>query len=82
MTTRDKLLFTPGPLTTSATVKEAMLADLGSRDASFISIVREIRGVVADHRAWDTHDDVTIDVRIATGEAFHHHRIATQRRNE
>ena len=27
---RDKLLFTPGPLTTSAAVKEAMLHDAGS----------------------------------------------------
>ena len=39
----SKLLFTPGPLTTSATVKEAMLRDMGSRDAEFIQIVREIR---------------------------------------
>ncbi len=42
-TTTNKLLFTPGPLTTSATVKEAMLRDLGSRDAEFIEIVRQIR---------------------------------------
>jgi len=40
---KDKPLFTPGPLTTSATVKEAMLSDLGSRDTSFIQAVREIR---------------------------------------
>ena len=39
----DKPLFTPGPLTTSRTVKEAMLSDLGSRDAAFIQAVREIR---------------------------------------
>jgi 2-aminoethylphosphonate-pyruvate transaminase len=39
----DKLLFTPGPLNTSRTVKEAALADLGSRDTFFISIVGEIR---------------------------------------
>jgi len=39
----DKLLFTPGPLTTSQTVKQAMLHDFGSRDAYFIKIVREIR---------------------------------------
>ena len=39
----DKLLFTPGPLTTSMTVKEAMLHDLGSRDSSFIKAVKEIR---------------------------------------
>ncbi len=40
---RDKLLFTPGPLTTSATVKSAMLHDAGSRDAAFLDKVREIR---------------------------------------
>jgi len=39
----NKLLFTPGPLTTSSGVKEAMLRDLGSRDAEFLEIVREIR---------------------------------------
>lgn len=39
----DKPLFTPGPLTTSLTVKQAMLRDLGSRDESFIEIVRGIR---------------------------------------
>ena len=41
--TTDKLLFTPGPLTTSATVKAAMLRDAGSRDRDFIETVREIR---------------------------------------
>jgi 2-aminoethylphosphonate-pyruvate transaminase len=40
----DKLLFTPGPLTTSLTVKRAMLHDAGSRDPSFIKLVRDIRG--------------------------------------
>jgi 2-aminoethylphosphonate-pyruvate transaminase len=39
----DKLLFTPGPLTTSLTVKQAMLHDAGSRDPQFIEIVRSIR---------------------------------------
>jgi 2-aminoethylphosphonate-pyruvate transaminase len=38
-----KRLFTPGPLTTSRTVKEAMLVDVGSRDDDFIAVVREIR---------------------------------------
>lgn len=37
------LLFTPGPLTTSPTVKRAGLTDMGSRDSVFISSVREIR---------------------------------------
>ena len=40
---RDKLLFTPGPLTTSATVKQAMLHDVGSRDEGFLAVVREVR---------------------------------------
>jgi 2-aminoethylphosphonate-pyruvate transaminase len=40
---RDKLLFTPGPLTTSDDVKRAMLRDLGSRDREFISLIAEIR---------------------------------------
>jgi 2-aminoethylphosphonate-pyruvate transaminase len=40
---KDKALFTPGPLTTSRTVKQAMLQDLGSRDTTFIEIVREVR---------------------------------------
>ena len=39
----DKLLLTPGPLTTSRKVKEAMLRDLGSRDHEFIRVVRTIR---------------------------------------
>ena len=39
----SKLLFTPGPLTTSSTVKQAMLRDLGSRDFEFLAIVRDIR---------------------------------------
>ncbi len=40
---KDKILFTPGPLTTSRYVKQAMLRDLGSRDVAFIECVREIR---------------------------------------
>ena len=40
---RNQLLFTPGPLTTSKTVKEAMLQDMGSRDFAFISAVKDIR---------------------------------------
>lgn len=39
----EKLLFTPGPLNTSPTVKQAMLMDMGSRDDSFIQLVAEIR---------------------------------------
>ena len=40
---KDKPLFTPGPLTTSATVKQAMLRDLGSRDFEFVNLVKAIR---------------------------------------
>jgi 2-aminoethylphosphonate-pyruvate transaminase len=40
---KDKALFTPGPLTTSRTVKQAMLRDLGSRDSEFISVVKTVR---------------------------------------
>ncbi len=36
-------LLTPGPLTTSRTVKLAMLADWGSRDVEFRSLIAEIR---------------------------------------
>lgn len=40
---RDKLLFTPGPLTTSMTVKQAMLRDLGARDHEFRQLIVEVR---------------------------------------
>jgi len=40
---KDKILFTPGPLTTSQTVKQALLRDLGSRDFAFIEMVKDIR---------------------------------------
>lgn len=40
---KDKILFTPGPLTTSRTVKQAMLRDLGSRDYEFIELIKQIR---------------------------------------
>jgi 2-aminoethylphosphonate-pyruvate transaminase len=36
-------LLTPGPLTTSRTVKLALLADWGSRDVEFRNIVKDIR---------------------------------------
>src|SRR5215470_11766187 len=40
---RDPWLLTPGPLTTSRTVKEAMLRDWGSRDAEFIKLNARVR---------------------------------------
>ena len=40
---RDKLLFTPGPLTTSLAVKQAMLHDAGSWHFEFNAVVHRIR---------------------------------------
>lgn len=37
------VLLTPGPLTTTDTVKQAMLRDWGSRDTGFIAITQRIR---------------------------------------
>jgi 2-aminoethylphosphonate-pyruvate transaminase len=52
----DPWLLTPGPLTTSATVKQAMLHDWGSRDRDFIAINRRVRErLIALARAADSH---------------------------
>ncbi len=40
--TGDAYLLTPGPLTTSLTVKESMLHDYGSRDGSFIELTADV----------------------------------------
>ena len=40
---KDKTLFTPGPLTTSLTVKQAMLHDAGSWHFEFNAVVRNVR---------------------------------------
>ncbi|MEZ5931597.1 MAG: hypothetical protein R3F54_06565 [Alphaproteobacteria bacterium] len=40
---RDEFLLTPGPLTTSLSVKQAMLRDWGSRDPAFIELNADIR---------------------------------------
>lgn len=40
--TGDPLLLTPGPLTTSKTVKQVMVHDWGSRDATFLRINSEV----------------------------------------
>ena len=50
------LLLTPGPLTTSATVKQAMLHDYGSRDIRFIEMNRRIcAGLLSLCDAGETH---------------------------
>ena len=41
--TADPLLFTPGPLTTSGSVKRAMQRDPDSRDQRFIETVARVR---------------------------------------
>ena len=59
--TKDPWLFTPGPLTTSAETKEAMLRDWGSRDATFIETNRRIRLQLLDLAdATDTHACVPV----------------------
>jgi len=45
---QDPWLLTPGPLTTSRTVKEAMLHDYGSRDQRFIDINHRVRSRLVD----------------------------------
>src|SRR5450631_1987203 len=54
--TGDPLLLTPGPLTTSASVKQAMVHDWGSRDSEFLRInkmvldkIVELAGGVGTH---------------------------------
>ncbi len=44
----DKKLFTPGPLTTSDSVKMAMTRDLGSRDTEFIKVVANTRQMLLE----------------------------------
>ena len=46
--TGDPWLLTPGPLTTSPEVKQAMLHDYGSRDGHFIDINRRMRARLLD----------------------------------
>ena len=59
----DSKLFTPGPLTTSLTVKKAMLYDLGSRDDDFLDIVNDVRSrltKLACHRSNQVNDYTTV----------------------
>ena len=52
----EPLLLTPGPLTTSATVKQAMLHDYGSRDSRFIELNRRVcDGLLSLCDAGDSH---------------------------
>jgi 2-aminoethylphosphonate-pyruvate transaminase len=54
--TGDPYLLTPGPLTTSPTVKQAMLHDYGSRDNTFIELnARVLERLVAIVNGEDSH---------------------------
>lgn len=57
---KDKLLLTPGPLTTSVKVKHAMLKDVGSRDYEFMGTVKEIREKLLDIAQVSMQDYTTI----------------------
>jgi 2-aminoethylphosphonate-pyruvate transaminase len=59
----DMLLFTPGPLTTSANVKKAALHDYGSRDANFIRVIADIRRQLLDIAGVDFIKYTTIPVQ-------------------
>jgi 2-aminoethylphosphonate-pyruvate transaminase len=60
--TGDPLLLTPGPLTTSLSVKRAMLHDWGSRDATFLALNAQVlERLVQIINGADTH--VTVPVQ-------------------
>ena len=60
--TGDPLLLTPGPLTTSRTVKQAMVHDWGSRDATFIRINQAVLDAAAGDRQ-PRHGFVTVPMQ-------------------
>lgn len=59
----DKLLFTPGPLTTSHVVKESMLRDYGSRDTKFVQIINEVRSGLLKLAGLDANEFTLIPVQ-------------------
>ena len=46
MKTKQRVLLTPGPLTTSDAVRESMLVDMGTRDAEYQELCEETRSMV------------------------------------
>ena len=53
---RDRILLTPGPLTTTLRTKLAMLKDWGSWDADFNAVTAELRAqLLAIVHGHDTH---------------------------
>lgn len=60
---RHLKLFTPGPLSTTDSVKRRMMVDVGSRDEiGFLQVVRDVRQrlVVASQATPETHDAVLV----------------------
>src|SRR5438034_997437 len=57
--TGDPLLLTPGPLTTSAAVKQAMVHDWGSRDAEFLRINKMLADDKAISHVFAVHCETT-----------------------
>jgi 2-aminoethylphosphonate-pyruvate transaminase len=62
---KDKALFTPGPLNTSVSTKRAMLRDLGSRDAEFIQVVKDVRSRLVG--LGDGHEEYTSIIMQGSG---------------
>jgi len=60
---QDKLLFTPGPLTTSFATKAAALRDLGSRDVAFMRVIVEVCEGLLDVAGVSKNDYTTIPVQ-------------------
>ena len=60
---KDKILFTPGPLTTSRLVKQAMLRDLGSRDFEFIQVIKDVRQKLLEVGQVDAGEYTTIPMQ-------------------
>jgi len=71
---RERVLLTPGPLSTSRAVREAMLRDLGSRDVEFLAITARVRerllalaGAEASHACVPLQGSGTFAVEAAIG---------------
>ncbi|XP_069116613.1 2-aminoethylphosphonate--pyruvate transaminase-like [Argopecten irradians] len=60
---QGKKLFTPGPLGTSRTVREAALPDLGSRDVVFIDKVKYLRSRLVQIAGVSGEDYTTIPIQ-------------------
>merc|ERR1719183_608878 len=57
---KDGLLFTPGPLKTTMTVKQAMLHDWGSRDLKMINLINNVRSEILNLANVSSKDYTTI----------------------